>query len=129
MTGLQAPLSTLRLAPRDALRMTRGQSGLLTPLLLMTFTFTLCAVSRRTRVLYFPFRQTTPLSSMGKETQGTKSGYSNQSVCNPWSGFEVCCNVVDTFQYAPSRSIDLISGSIELLPRKSVTALRQDGHE
>ena len=29
MAGLQAPLSTLRLAPRDALRMTRGQSGLL----------------------------------------------------------------------------------------------------
>jgi hypothetical protein len=29
MAGLQAPLSTLRLAPRDALRMTRGQRGLL----------------------------------------------------------------------------------------------------
>jgi hypothetical protein len=29
MAGLQVPLSTLRLAPRDALRMTRGQSGLL----------------------------------------------------------------------------------------------------
>ena len=29
MAGLQAPLSTLRLAPRGALRMTRGQSGLL----------------------------------------------------------------------------------------------------
>jgi len=27
MAGLQVPLSTLRLAPRDALRMTRGQSG------------------------------------------------------------------------------------------------------
>jgi len=29
MAGLQAPLSTLRPAPRGALRMTRGQSGLL----------------------------------------------------------------------------------------------------
>ena len=29
MAGLQAPLSTLRPAPRDALRMTRGQRGLL----------------------------------------------------------------------------------------------------
>ena len=29
MAGLQAPLSTLRLAPRGALRMTRGQPGLL----------------------------------------------------------------------------------------------------
>src|SRR5258708_6799103 len=29
MAGLQAPLSTLRSAPRGALRMTRGQSGLL----------------------------------------------------------------------------------------------------
>src|SRR5260221_1034593 len=29
MAGLKAPLSTLRLAPRYALRMTRGQSGLL----------------------------------------------------------------------------------------------------
>jgi hypothetical protein len=29
MAGLQAPLSTLRAAPRGALRMTRGQSGLL----------------------------------------------------------------------------------------------------
>jgi hypothetical protein len=29
MAGLQAPLSTLRRAPRDALRITRGQFGLL----------------------------------------------------------------------------------------------------
>jgi hypothetical protein len=29
MAGLLAPLSTLRPAPRGALRMTRGQSGLL----------------------------------------------------------------------------------------------------
>ena len=42
MAGLQAPLSTLRLAPRDALRMTRSQSGLLFLLLLRTFTFALC---------------------------------------------------------------------------------------
>src|SRR5260370_26160798 len=42
MAGLQAPLSTLRLAPRGALRMTRGQSGLLFLLCLRLSLFTLC---------------------------------------------------------------------------------------
>ena len=42
MAGLQAPLSTLRLAPRDALRMTRGQSGLLFLHCWRLSLFTLC---------------------------------------------------------------------------------------
>jgi hypothetical protein len=42
MAGLQAPLSTLRPAPRGALRMTRGQSGLLFLLCLRLSLFTLC---------------------------------------------------------------------------------------
>jgi hypothetical protein len=42
MAGLQAPLSTLRLAPRDALRMTRGQSGLLFLHCWRLALFTLC---------------------------------------------------------------------------------------
>jgi len=70
MAGLQAPLSTLRPAPRGALRMTQGQSGLLffhcqrlslfalrrSPgaLLLETFTLYSLSISRRTSVLYFP---------------------------------------------------------------------------
>jgi hypothetical protein len=52
MAGLQAPLSTLRLAPRDALRMTRGQSGAI-PSLFGTFTFCSLSVSRRTPVSDF----------------------------------------------------------------------------
>ena len=42
MAGLQVPLSTLRLAPRDALRMTRGQSGLLFLSCQRLSLFTLC---------------------------------------------------------------------------------------
>src|SRR5258707_12463589 len=42
MAGLQVPLSTLRLAPRDALRMTRGQSGLLFLHCWRLSLFTLC---------------------------------------------------------------------------------------
>src|SRR5262249_28650188 len=42
MAGLQAPLSTLRLAPRDALRMTRGQAGLLFLFCYRLSLFTLC---------------------------------------------------------------------------------------
>src|SRR5258708_33590005 len=42
MAGLQVPLSTLRLAPRDALRMTRGQSGLLFLHCWRLALFTLC---------------------------------------------------------------------------------------
>src|SRR6266567_4450211 len=42
MAGLQAPLSTLRLAPRDALRMTRGHSGLLFLSCQRLSLFTLC---------------------------------------------------------------------------------------
>jgi hypothetical protein len=42
MAGLQAPLSTLRRAPRDALRMTRGQSGLLFLFCQRLSLFTLC---------------------------------------------------------------------------------------
>jgi len=42
MAGLQAPLSTLRLAPHDALRMTRGQSGLLFLSCRRLSLFTLC---------------------------------------------------------------------------------------
>src|SRR5260221_2911659 len=54
MAGLQAPLSTLRLAPRDALRMTRGQCGLLFLYCCGLSPFTLCAVSRRTIVQKSP---------------------------------------------------------------------------
>jgi hypothetical protein len=42
MVGLEAPLSTLRLAPRYALRMTRGQSGLLFLSYQRLSLFTLC---------------------------------------------------------------------------------------
>jgi len=42
MAGLQAPLSTLRLAPRGALRMTRGHSGLLFLSCQRLSLFTLC---------------------------------------------------------------------------------------
>src|SRR5258708_39248251 len=42
MAGLQVPLSTLRLAPRDALRMTRDQSGLLFLHFWRLSLFTLC---------------------------------------------------------------------------------------
>ena len=52
MAGLQAPLSTLRLAPRDVLRMTRGQSGLLFLYCCGLSPFALCAVSRRTSVSF-----------------------------------------------------------------------------
>jgi hypothetical protein len=42
MVGLQAPLSTLRRAPRGVLRMTRGQSGLLFLSCQRLSLFTLC---------------------------------------------------------------------------------------
>jgi hypothetical protein len=60
MAGLQASLSTLRLASRDALRMTRGQGGLLFLYCCGLSPFTLCAVSRRTNVRFFPFREVRP---------------------------------------------------------------------
>jgi hypothetical protein len=59
MAGLQAPLLTLRLASRDALRMTRGQSGLLFLYCCGLSPFTLWAVSRRTSVRKFPFPELT----------------------------------------------------------------------
>ena len=65
MAGLQAPLSTLRLAPRDVLRMTRGQSGLLFLYCCGLSPFTLCAVSRRTNVLSIPFREMTACRGLG----------------------------------------------------------------
>jgi hypothetical protein len=60
MAGLQAPLSTLRLAPHDALRMTRGQSGLLIPFLLETFTLYSLSISQRTSVQFFTNGGVTP---------------------------------------------------------------------
>ena len=69
MAGLQAPLSTLRLASRDALRMTRGQRGLLFLYCCGLSPFTLCAVSRRTNGLQGPvlgiFPAATYLNSYG----------------------------------------------------------------
>src|ERR1700737_1650910 len=61
MAGLQAPLSTLRLAPRDALRMTRGQRGLLFLYFWGFSPFSLCVISRRTSVQFFPFGVVTPV--------------------------------------------------------------------
>jgi hypothetical protein len=55
MAGLRAPLSTLRPAPRDALRMTRGPAWLAMSLLLRTFTFLLSAQSPGA-LPYFNFR-------------------------------------------------------------------------
>src|SRR5260370_9044955 len=55
MAGLQVPLSTLRLAPRGALRMTRGQSGLLFLHCWRLSLFTLCRSPgpHRGRVFHF----------------------------------------------------------------------------
>src|SRR5260370_29962749 len=61
MAGLQVPLSTLRPAPRDTLRMTRGQRGLLFLYCRGLSPFTLCAVSRRTGVHKIPFLEFSPI--------------------------------------------------------------------
>jgi hypothetical protein len=55
MAGLQAPLPTLRRAPRGVLRMTRGQSGLLFLSCQRLSLFTLC---RSPGALAYNFLQT-----------------------------------------------------------------------
>ncbi len=62
MAGLQVPLSTLRLAPRDALRMTRGHSGLLFLSCQRLSLFTLC---RSPGALAYNFLQTEERPLMG----------------------------------------------------------------
>lgn len=58
MAGLQAPLSTLRLAPRDALRMTRA-SAVCHSFTVKDFTFYSLLISWRTSMLKFPFSEVT----------------------------------------------------------------------
>jgi hypothetical protein len=94
MAGLQAPLSTLRRAPRDALRMTRGQFGLLLLFLLETSTLCSLPISRRTSVRFFPFREVKRyclcriLANNHRSQPGKRAATGEMSpFCTLWEGF------------------------------------------
>jgi hypothetical protein len=76
MAGLHLPLSTLRRAPRGALRMTRGQCGSLYLSLYGTFTRYSLPVSRRTKTFThysLPVSRRTDLCTMKHSPKGRGS--------------------------------------------------------
>jgi len=83
-----------------------GPVRLAIPLLLWTFTITLCAVSRRTSVLYFPFRQTTPVSAgQIREPNCSRDGLGRRYAlpfAEPWVGN---CQPIRRFKPSPSSSM------------------------
>src|SRR5258707_3397211 len=70
MAGLQAPLSTLRRAPRDALRMTRGHSGLLFLSCPRLSLFTLCRSPGALACFFLRFVRSPPVAARDGSVKG-----------------------------------------------------------